>query len=77
MLVAGQRVADQDGVRPVGIERAVGLVRDLQMVEPAAGIEKQRLVRPEAGDEARRVVGLVVRVGPFCSGRRGGMGRSD
>ena len=62
VLVAGQRVADQDRIRPRGVERAVGLVGDLQVIEPPAGIEKERLVRAEVHHQTRRIVGLVLRV---------------
>ena len=59
MLVAGQRMADEDRVAALAVERAIGLVGDLQEVDAMAGIEQQRLVRTKARDEARRVVGLV------------------
>jgi hypothetical protein len=59
MLVAGQGMADQDRVAAVLVERPVGLVGDLQEVDAMAGIEDERLVRPETGDRARRVVGLI------------------
>ena len=74
MLVAGQRVADEDGVGFVGVERAVGLVGDLQMVDPVPGIEQQRLVRAKAQHLARRVVSLVecvVSARARCEGGRG------
>ena len=48
VLVAGQRVADEDGVGLVGVQRAVGLVGDLEVVEPVPGIEQERLVRAKA-----------------------------
>ena len=47
----------------VGVERAVGLVGDLPGRERDAGIEQQRLVRAEARDRARRLVGLAQRLG--------------
>ena len=53
----------EDGVGAVAVELAVGLVGDLQIVETVAGIEQERLVRAEARDQARRVVGLVQRHG--------------
>ena len=59
VLVAGQRVADQDRVLAVAVERAVGLITDLQEIDAVTGIEQKRLVRAEARDQARRVVGLV------------------
>ena len=42
VLVAGQRVADQDGVRLVGVQRAVGLVGDAVGAELDAAVEPQR-----------------------------------
>ena len=47
MLIAGQRMADQNGVGPVGIEFAIGLVGDLERREIDAAIELQRLIRAE------------------------------
>ena len=44
VLVAGQRVADQDGVGLGGVERAVGLVGDLEGAELLAAVEPQRLL---------------------------------
>ena len=75
MLVAGQGMADQDGVGPVAVERAIGLVGDLQMVETMPGIEQERLVRAELRHRARRMIGLVQRMvrrprgGSFDRGR--------
>ncbi len=43
ILVAGQRMADQDRVRAVGIELTVGLVCDVIGGESLAGIERERL----------------------------------
>ena len=48
VLVAGERVAHQHGIGALGIERAVGLVGDLEGCELDAGIELERLVGPEA-----------------------------
>ena len=75
VLVAGQCVADEDGVGALAVELAIGLVGDLQVGEVAAGIERERLVVAEAGDKARRVVGLVAGVGrPGAHRRRRGIG---
>ena len=52
VLVAGQRMADQHGVAARGIERAVGLVGDLERAERHAGIELERLVRRRTGRAA-------------------------
>ena len=43
ILIAGQRMADQDRVRAIGIELAVGLVCDRIGREALAGIERKRL----------------------------------
>ena len=61
VLVAGERVADQDGVGAGGVERAVGLVGDLPGSERHTRIHHQRLVRAEARDRARRLVDLAAR----------------
>ena len=57
VLVAGQRVADQHGVGALGVERAVGLVGDLERRQLDAGVEPQRPVGAEPRDQriARRV----------------------
>ena len=47
ILVAGQRVADQDRVRAFGVERAVGLVGDREGAELDPAIEPQRLADDE------------------------------
>ncbi len=41
MLVAGQRVTQQNGVRSVRIERAIGFVGNLDTRQFAAAIERQ------------------------------------
>ena len=50
VLVAGERVADQHRIGALGIERAVGLVGDLERRELDAGVELERLVGAEIGD---------------------------
>ena len=47
MLIAGQRMADQNGVGTLRIEFAVGLVGDLERRQIDAAIELQRLVGAE------------------------------
>ena len=59
MLIAGQRMADQDGVGAVGVELAVGLVGDLERREIDAAIELQRLVHAELRDLRSRMVRLM------------------
>ena len=45
MLVAGQRMADKDGVRARGVELAIGLVGDLEGRQQGAGVELQAACR--------------------------------
>ncbi len=59
VLVAGQRMADQDGVGAVGVEFAIGLVGDLERGEIDAAIERQRLVGAEQRDQRTRMVRLL------------------
>ena len=48
--VAGQCVADEDGVGPVGVQLAVGLVGDLDRRQPRAGLERERRAGVEEPD---------------------------
>ena len=48
ILVAGQRMADQHRVRPVGIERAVTLPRDRHRRQRLAAVEGQRRLNRHA-----------------------------
>ena len=68
MLVAGERMADQDRVRLVRIEGAVGLVGDLPGRERKAGVKRARLIGREARDGARRLVRLAGRVRAYRAG---------
>ncbi len=70
VLVAGQRVADQDGVGAVRVEGAGRPVGDLEGGELHARIHRQGLVQTERGDEALRLAGLR-----HFQGRRLGTGR--
>ncbi len=63
VLVAGERMADQHRVAALGIERAVGLVGDLERREIDAGIEPERLVDAEADDQRMGMVRLARAVG--------------
>src|SRR4029079_10315619 len=63
VLVAGQRVTRQNGVRARGIECAVGLIGDLKRAELDAGIELERLVGPEAHDRRMRLVDFADAIG--------------
>jgi hypothetical protein len=59
MLVAGQRMADQDGVGFAGIELAISLVSDLKRREIDAAIKPQRLIAGEHRDLRGRMVCLL------------------
>ena len=63
MLIAGQRVADQDGVVARRIERAVGLIGDLERREIDAGVQPQRLVGAETHHQRTRIIRLAGAVG--------------
>ena len=63
MLVAGQRVADQNRVAAPGIEGAIGLIGDLQRRKIDPGIEPQRLVEAKAHDRRMRIVRFARAVG--------------
>ena len=60
VLVAGQRMADQDGVGALGVEFAVGLVGDLERFQIDAAIEQQRLVLAEPDQRRMRMVRLLL-----------------
>ena len=60
MMVAGQRVADQHRVGAGGVERAVGLVGDLERRQRHAGVELERTVGAEPRHERiARHIGLA------------------
>ena len=59
MLVARQRVADQDRVALGVIESAVGLVGDAQWGELDPGVHRQRLVGAKTQHETVGRVGLA------------------
>ena len=61
VLVAGQRVADQDGVGALRVERAVGLIGDRERAEIDPAVEPQRLVA--RADDGRATPGRVVTAG--------------
>ncbi len=75
MLVAGQRVADQNRIAARGIEDAVGLVGNLEWGEFDAGVELERLVRPKMGDKGIvRLVRLPRRIPGLTRARQIGLG---
>ena len=55
ILIAGGGVAEHDGIAAIGIQRAIGLVGDLDAIQARPAIKLQRLpkrnapVRAEAG----------------------------
>ena len=59
VLIAGQRVADQNGVGTVGIELTIDLIGDLEWRQIDAAIELQRLVLAEARQRRTRMVRLM------------------
>ncbi len=58
MLIAGQGVADQHGVAFGGVERAIGLIGDVERREHDPGVHRQPAVGGEVQDFAVRSVGL-------------------
>ena len=71
VLVAGQRVADQNGVGAIGIEFAIGLVGDLERREIDAAIELQRLIHAELRHQ-RESDDLLHGRDPRCESRDSG-----
>ncbi len=59
MLIKRQRMADHDRVGTLCIERAIGLVGDLERRQIDAAIEPQRLIGAERRHQRTRMVGLV------------------
>ena len=58
VLVAGQRMADEDGVRLGGVERAVGLVGDRDRRQQLVAVKPQRLALGQVQYLARGIVRL-------------------
>ena len=59
VLIAGQRVANQNGVRALGVELAVGLIGDLKRREIDSAIKPQRLVGAKLRDFGARMIRLM------------------
>ena len=59
MLIAGQRMADQDGVGAIRIQFAIGLIGDLERRQIDAAIELQRLVDAELRHQRSRMIRLM------------------
>ena len=70
VLVAGQRVADEHRIAARGVERAVGLISDLQRSKIDSGIEPQRIVGGKTHDQRMRIVRLARAVGAIKRGAR-------
>ena len=68
VLIAGQRMADQNRIAAVGIERAVGLIGDLPRREIDAGVEPQRLARGKAHHRRMRHIRFAGAVGKIEHG---------
>ena len=69
VLIAGERVADENGIAALGVECAVGLVGDLQRGKIDAGIQAQRIVRAKAYDQRMRLIRFARTVGKIDDGR--------
>ena len=54
VLVAGQGVADENRVRAIRVELAIGPVGDFQAIQPGAGVKAQRTVRAKTHQPAVR-----------------------
>jgi hypothetical protein len=59
MLIAGQRVEDQNRVGSVGVELAIGLIGDLERLKIDAAIEPQRLIGAEHSQQRTRMIRFV------------------
>ena len=59
MLIAGQRMEDQNGIGTFRIELAIGLVGDLERRKIDAAIEPQRPIYAERGHQRTRMIRLV------------------
>src|SRR5262249_40715080 len=68
MLVAGQGMTDQHRIGALGVERAVGLISDLERAKIDAGIELERLVGAKAHDRRMQMIRLARAVGSFKRG---------
>jgi hypothetical protein len=44
MMIAGQRMADQDGIVALGVQLAIGLVDELVLGQDLAALQGQRLI---------------------------------
>jgi hypothetical protein len=58
MLIPCQRMADQDRVRRVGIEDAIGFIGDLDRREIAAAVERERPGQDDMAVEAETRISI-------------------
>ena len=63
VLIAGERMANKHSIVALGVERAVGLVGDLQRREIDATVEPKRIIRRKAHQERMRMVRFAPAVG--------------
>jgi hypothetical protein len=68
VLVAGQRMTDQDRIGALRIELAIGLIGDLERTKFNTGIEFERPVTVEMRDERMRIVRLARAIRRFKRG---------
>ena len=68
VLIAGERMANQDRVAARRVELAVSLVGDLQRAEIDAGVQPQRIIRRKTHDRRMRVVRFAGAVGEIERG---------
>ena len=68
VLIAGQRMANQHRIAAIGIERAIGLIGDLQRGKIDAGVQVQRIVRGKTDDRRMRLVRFAGAVGKIERG---------
>ena len=61
VLIAGQSMADQDGVRFVGVQLAVGFVGDREWGDVAAAVQAEGFAGREADDETLGIGDLTQR----------------
>ena len=59
MLIAGQRMQDQNRVGALRIEFAIGIVGDLERRQIDAAVELQRLLRAERRQQRTRIIRLM------------------
>jgi hypothetical protein len=72
VLIAGQSMADQHRVRTLRVERPICLIGNLEWRELHAGVELERLVGSEPGDQrVARLVRFARRISHIVHARHG------